>query len=244
MKKYARLWLSILLILIVLCTSCNQSEQGDSTILAQAPADINEYINTIPAWVQGVQKKGELYEGLNLDGVGTADDAVYICPYQFDEYGERITVIFVHLGTGETISKVIPFAGRYEFRTGTLLVEDKEAILLEIGVEGSNYDAVNLFVLNVLPPRTDEQGVFRDPEVTFFLETRNAEILVDENVPKVFLSDLMDQEITNFVEGVSVVDIEDQSLQGISLKTNNSGVLREITIFWDSDSYRWIVCDD
>lgn len=243
-KVYVSLLICISLALIGLCTSCSQSGQGDKAISAQASADISVGDQKIPVWAKGVQEEGELYEGLNLDGEGEADDAVYICPYQFDEYGEKITAIFVHLGTGETVAEAIPTYGRYEFQTGRLLAENKEAIVLEVGIPGSNYGAVNLFIMDILPPRTDEYSVFRDPEITLFLETRNAEILIDNNVPMGFANELIEQGIKNLVEGISVVDIDGRNLQGVSIKVETGGNLQEATICWDHSSYSWKICND
>lgn len=228
--------------LIGLCTSCGQVSQGDETNPVQAITDDVVVIEqNTPLWVRGIRGDERAYKGLNLDGHGEADDEAYICTYQFDEYEEKVTVLFIHLGTGETISKMFPVYGHYELQTGRLLDEKKDAIVLEIEVPGSNYGAVNLYVVDVTAPHEDEYGVFRDPELTLFLETRNSDILADNEVPKSFVNSLVDVGIENFVEGVSVVNVEGHELQGLSIKMD-SMKNTQTTVCWDKESYSWVVC--
>ncbi|MDE7130732.1 MAG: hypothetical protein K2O65_02900 [Lachnospiraceae bacterium] len=37
--------------------------------------------------------EGKLFQNLNLDGVGEADDEAYVSVYQFGDYEDKVTVI-------------------------------------------------------------------------------------------------------------------------------------------------------
>ena len=80
-----------------------------------------------PIWAKGVQSRTKLFQHLNLDGIGDADDEAYVSIYQFGDYGDSITVLRIHLGTGETMSKIFPVHGYYSFQTGKLFSENKDA---------------------------------------------------------------------------------------------------------------------
>ncbi|BDE87322.1 hypothetical protein CE91St42_17800 [Oscillospiraceae bacterium] len=76
-----------------------------------------------------------------MDGIGNADDEAYVSIFEYGEYNEKITVLRIHLGTGETVANVFPVCGPYNFLTGKLFSKDKDAIVLEVPVSGSNYGA-------------------------------------------------------------------------------------------------------
>ena len=110
----------------------------------------------VPFWTQGAETEKKLFKGLNLVGIGDSDDEVYISICQFGDYEEdRITVMRIHLGTGETMAKIFPVYGHYEFRTGKLFSENKNAIILETRVPASNYGAAQIFVIDVIAGGTD-----------------------------------------------------------------------------------------
>lgn len=122
----------------------------------------------VPAWAGDgeYQTNGEWYRGLNLDGVGDADDEVYVSVYRFGHYGyyeddedytEEVTVLKIHLGTGETLAKVFPVGGRPFVQTGKLFSEGREAVVLEIEDRTSNYNATEVFVLDVFPYDPDRK---------------------------------------------------------------------------------------
>ena len=110
----------------------------------------------VPLWAKGAETEKKLFQGLNLDGIGGSDDEVYISIYQFGDYEEdRIIVMRIHLGTGETIAEIFPIDGHYSFQTGRLFSKNKNAIVLEIRNPTSNYGAAQIFVIDIIAGGTD-----------------------------------------------------------------------------------------
>lgn len=173
----------------------------DDTITTdvESSAVVNE-----PSWATGTQTEGKLYQNLNLDGIGEADDEAYVSVYQFGDYEDKTTVISIHLGTGETMAQIFPVYGDYSFMTGKVFSEKKDAIILEVQVPASNYGAATIFVLDVNPV-----GVDPIPTVTTRLDTENSITLADGKV-------LENSFITNSVtSGTKIVDVSGMPRQGI-----------------------------
>ena len=121
---------------LLLLSGCGQAE-----VSAPAPAETPEARPPQPDWARPAELKAELFQGLNLDGVGDADDAVYISQLQFgDAWDDNCTALRVRLGTGETAS---------------LFSKDRQALILEVQCRGSNWGAANLFVYDVFPAGND-----------------------------------------------------------------------------------------
>lgn len=118
-------------------------------ITESIPAAVN---GQEPYWAQGTQQKGRLYQNLNLDGIGESDDEAYVSIYNFgdDYHAPQALVLRVHLGTGETMAEIFPIEGFYEFNTGRLFSEDRDAIILSISGYG-NWNATDILVLRVSP---------------------------------------------------------------------------------------------
>ena len=57
------------------------------------------------------------------------------------------------------MANVFPVCGPYNFLTGKLFSKDKDAIVLEVPVSGSNYGAVNIFALDVFPVGTAPEPI-------------------------------------------------------------------------------------
>lgn len=150
---------------MLLCSGCvrNGDEllQDDFNKPSASPEEIGNIPtaagNQVPYWAQGTQIKGNLFQGLNLDGIGEADDEVYVSMYKFGDDYHRIIAIRVHLGTGETLVEIYPQFDYqdYSFITGRIFSEDKDAIILGIENLNSNYNATDLWVLNVSPAQVD-----------------------------------------------------------------------------------------
>lgn len=158
-----------------------------------------------PIWAMGTQVDGELYQNLNLDGVGDFDDEAYVCIYQFGDYEDKVTVISIHLGTGETVAQVFPVYGDYTFQTGRIFSDKKDAIILEVSDSTSNYGAATVFVLNVSPTK-----VF-DPILSAgtLLNTTESVMLADGEI-------IDTTSLPNLVTGgTKVVDIEGMPRQGV-----------------------------
>lgn len=149
-----------------------------------------------PVWAKGMPSDGKLFQNLNLDGIGNADDEAYVSMYQFGDYGDRVTVLGIHLGSGETMSKIFPVDGYFSFQTAKLFSEKKDAIVLEIRDRTSNYNAAAVFAVDVFP--MDSTRVPSDPESVVRLDT------TDDSIRLVF-------------SGVRVMEIEGGSLQGLEI---------------------------
>lgn len=172
-----------------------------------------------PIWAKGVQSRTKLFQHLNLDGIGDADDEAYVSIYQFGDYGDSITVLRIHLGTGETMSKIFPVYGPYSFQTGKLFSENKDAIILDIEVPESNYDAATVFAVDVFPVGGDPF-----PVSIVRLDTTNSTIPLIHS-------------------GTQVIDIEGSSLQGLEIPSWNPSDKRDEPIknvfYWNSTDREW-----
>lgn len=211
MKKVKSIMIALLSVIVMGCSNSNST--SDSQIIYNAEHIGTEEINIEntsdteePSWAMGTQMEGELFQNLNLDGIGEADDEAYVSVYQFGDYEDKVTVIRIHLGTGETMAQVLPVYSDYSFLTGSLFSEEKDAIILEVQVPASNYGAATVFVLDVNPVGADPI-----PTVTTRLDTENSITLADGNV-------LNNSFITNSVtDGTKAVDVSDMPRQGVSI---------------------------
>lgn len=233
-----RLLIGFIASTILLCSSCGINSDNTPPEESTIPTISRE---KVPSWIQSGQEDGVLYQGLNLDGVGELDDDAYVCTYHFGDYEDKITVLFVHLGTGETIAKPISAYGKSNLQTGRLLSEDRDSILLEIAVPGSNYGAANLFVLGIETTANGANDVKRDPVITTFLETNNAILEKGNDVPQTFANSIVDKLNGDFVEGASVTSAVENELQGVNINIYQSGIVEPYTIYWDSEGYCWSI---
>ncbi len=200
----------VLFITMLMCSACtnhmtvnNMTKQPDSL---QEQSAALEAADSEPSWAAGMQTEGQLFQNLNLDGIGDADDEVYISTYQFGDYEEKVTVVRIHLGTGQTVAKVFPVYGHYEFQTGRLFSEEKDAVILEIRIPASNYGAAAVFVLNVNPA-----GAAPVPEAVIQLDTQNPVTLANGIVIE---NSVLSNQVTN---GTKAADISGMPRQGILL---------------------------
>lgn len=202
MKRVLLIPLAALLCLTA--SGCGGRAPADTTAAPAAE-------ETGPVWARGRETDGQLLQGLNLDGVGGADDEAYVSVRQYGDYEERITVLCVHLGTGETLANTFPAAGRFRFLTGNLFSEDREAIVLEIPVPGSNYGAADLFVLDICP--AGEEPV---PASTVRMDTlRGIRLCPGADLPERYRTD--PEENTGITISTELVDIAGSPLQGLKL---------------------------
>lgn len=157
-----------------------------------------------PIWTKGMQVDGTLFQNLNLDGVGNSDDEAYVSVYQFGDYDEKVTVISIHLGTGETMAQVFPVYGDYSLQTGRLFSEEQDDIVLQVCDLTSNYGAATVFVVSVSPA-----GVNSVPSIGTPLNTIESIMLSDGNIIDTSL-------FPNLVtDGTKIVDIEGMPRQGV-----------------------------
>ena len=191
MKKLFLFMLTTLLTFTMVC--CGNNSATD--MMGEQVTETNG-----PVWAQGKETDGQLFQGLNLDGVGNADDEAYVSVCQYGDYAEMVTILRIHLGTGDTIANVFPAHGSYNFLTGKLFSQDKEAIVLEISVPKSNYNAINLFILDVSP--VDNTPI---PASTVRMDTMKGICLNSA-------SDIPNSFDTNIMEPTNIADVDGSSL--------------------------------
>lgn len=216
MKK--RLLTVLLMTVILVITGCGNAGNTEESIGTdkQMPENTNqtdkeengdisaEEAENEPIWTKGTQIDGTLFQNLNLDGVGDSDDEAYVSIYQFGDYEEKVTVISIHLGTGETLAQVFPVYGDYSLQTGKLFSEEKDDIVLQVCDLTSNYGAATVFVVSVSPVGTDPI-----PSIGTPLNTAESIMLADGNIIDTSL-------FPNLVtSGTKVVDIEGMPRQGV-----------------------------
>ena len=214
-KKLVTILLMVFVLMITGCGNSNREEEitgVDSHMTANTEQTDTEGVNienaidtkNEPFWAMGTSLDGELFQNLNLDGVGDSDDEAYVSIYQFGDYEEKVTVISIHLGTGETMAQVFPVYGDYSLQTGRLFSEEQDDIVLQICDLTSNYGAATVFVVSVSPA-----GVDPIPSIGTPLNTMESIMLADGNV---FDTSIFPNLVT---DGAKVVDIEGMPRQGV-----------------------------
>lgn len=231
MKRVKSIMIAFLSVMVMGCSNSNST--ADSQIIDNAEQTDTGEVNTEnvidteeePSWAMGTQMEGELFQNLNLDGIGEADDEAYISVYQFGDYEDKVTVIRIHLGTGETMAQVLPVYGDYSFLTGRLFSEEKDAIIVEVKVPASNYGAATVFALDVFPV-----GIDPIPTVVTRLDTSESIMLTDGNI-------IEKSEVTF---GTEAVDLGDMLCQGLSVYfTGEKGQFQEVQriLYWTDNGW-------
>lgn len=146
---------------MLLCSGCGWNDDEPIQDDFNEPSASPEIVSNIPTsagsqvpyWAQGTQTKGNLYQGLNLDGIGEADDEVYVSMYEYGDKYKEVIALRVHLGTGETLVEIYPQFDYqdYSFMAGRIFSEDRDAVILGVQSGNSNYSATNIWVLKVSP---------------------------------------------------------------------------------------------
>lgn len=206
-----------------------------------------------PSWAQPVSREDKLWQGLNLDGTGDADDEVYVNVYQFGDsnYNTESTVLYVRLGTGEVLAEVLPVSGFVRLQTGKLFSEDREAIVLEIENRTSNYSAADYFVFDVEFSDSPEP---KHPYMRLMLETVNTGTSEDlyNMDPAPYALRYLEESVfktllDSTIEGAQITDIEGSLLQGIELPLANFADKWEegpkVRLFWNDQNKKWALQD-
>lgn len=89
--------------------------------------------------------------------------------------------------------------------TGKLFSQDKEAIVLEISVPESNYNAINLFILDVSP--VDNTPI---PASTVRMD-------ITKGICLNSVSDISNSFDTNIMGSTNIADVDGSSLQGLEI---------------------------
>lgn len=248
MKKKLRAMFLIIFILS-LCAACAKSQlakepakNASSDLAPSAATPLDGTLggtDTKPLWAQDIQTETKLFQGLNLDGVGDSDDEAYVSIYQFGDFEDKVTILRIHLGTGETLAKIFPVYGHYTLQTGCLFSKDKEAIVLEIQVPASNYGAATVFVADVFAGGIDPdipcasaairlntwQNTYTDP----FAE------------PSTLASNGRTLDFSSIVIGTEIVDVQGLPLQGLKvchLGSNEKFPGHPDTLYWTGNERR------
>ncbi len=71
-------------------------------------------------WAQPIEEHGQLFSGLNLDGIGDHDDEAYVSLYVWDHngfyrYDVSELVVRIKFGTGDTTAHIEHEVGSYQF---------------------------------------------------------------------------------------------------------------------------------
>lgn len=191
-------------------------------------------------WAQPMEEHGQLFKGLNLDGVGSYDDEAYVSLYNWDNnkfgrYDASQLVIRIRFGTGETTAHIVEAVGSYQFYTAKLFSEKKDAIVLEVNNRYANSGLVSVFALDVYG--LGEADPF--PSVVERLNTTGEIPPLSTDGEKLYTGGL--------IQGTAITDIENKPLQGIVLHTSGDGFAGPIddrvrqTIYWNGDG--WIVLE-
>jgi|GEM_PF-1495956 hypothetical protein len=221
----------------------NNDNQAISTVQNNPSEDINKNNKenrNEPVWAKPVEEHGQLFTGLNLDGIGDYDDEAYVSLYDWDHngfgrYDAAQIVIRIKLGTGDTIAHIVQAVGSYQFYTGKLFSERKEAIVLEVNNQYANSGLVSVFVLDVYG--AGEVDPF--PSVVERLNMSGEVPILSVDGEKLYTGSLM--------QGTTIIDIENKPLQGIALHSSGDGYAgpiddREIqTIYWNGEG--WIALE-
>lgn len=152
------------LMIFTSCAKTTRNVNNDEQVVSKELSTKDATGKDIPEWVKGSLGEGTLFEKVGIDGIGGADDEVYIITGRFDDYGSDyrngLTVVYVHLGTGEVLAQAILCKGNYETRFANLIPgHEGNQIILEITDGNSTYLATNIFVIAV---SVDEWQVLLD----------------------------------------------------------------------------------
>lgn len=204
-----------------------------------APSEPPELPPDQPDWARPAELKAELRQGLNLDGVGNADDEVYISQLQFgDAWDGSCTALRVHLGAGETMVRILPVRGYYTLQTAPLFSGDKQALILEVQCPGSNWGAANLFVYDVFSAGNDPV-----PEIVDRVNTVDRTFYSAADEPLL--------EAWRLTDGTVPVEIDGSLLQGLTVYTSGErGQWREVetTYLWTGGNWGpdngWSLAED
>lgn len=193
-----------------------------------------------PLWAQPIEEHGQLFTRLNLDGIGDYDDEAYVSLYNWDHngfgrYDASELVIRIRFGTGDTTAHIVRAVGSYQLYTAKLFSDKKDAIVLEVNTQYANSGLVSVFALDVYG--TGEVDPF--PSVVEHLNTTGEASILSVVGEKLYVGSL--------VQGTTITDMDNKSLQGIILHSSGDGYSGPIddresqTIYWNGDG--WSVLD-
>jgi len=209
--------------MIVLCNGCSEE---DLSIKNTDPIPTAE---PLPVDFQVLQENILFYDSLNLDGVGTYDDQLYISLYRWCD-NAAVIVLQIKLGNGEKIAEIIPSDGYFDqLYFGNLFSLEKDAVVVQVGVPSSNYGASKLYVYDIYGAGEVEPT----PSIVEKFDCAGRDVLsptIDEDISK---DDIV-------IMGTEITEIEGHPLQGIKLSINNNNALNdnfETIIYWKENGW-------
>lgn len=243
---------ALVLLLTAILSSCTKPVQDKNPKYTEdnkARISQNATRELPPEWVNKTLDEWDIYQNVDIDGVGGADDQVYVGTYSLDHYSDDyydgLTLIYVQLGTGEVLAKAIPCKGIYKVHFAKLLSDfGGNQIVLEITNRGSTYAATNIFVISAYIEERSSGGtdgeIKKIPEILFLLNT------MDYGYPtggtewhEGICSD-------SFSMGLEIVNIEGLEQQGLQIcylapqEIAGQKNFKTRTIYWDCGV--WSVC--
>lgn len=260
MKKEYFISALILTMILPVLTGCMQGRTANNTINGleaseqsnkNQPATISASENNTsedmnqnniensdePLWAQPIEEHGQLFTGLNLDGIGDYDDEAYVSLYDWDHnglYDASQLVVRIRLGTGDITAHIVQAVGSYQFYTAKLFSEKKEAIVLEVNTQYANSGLVSVFALDVYGSSKEYPA-----NVVERLNTAGEMPILSADGVKLYTGGL--------IQGTTITDIENKPLQGIVLHSSGDGYSGPIgdresqTIYWNGNG--WIVLE-
>ena len=243
---------ALVLLLTAILSSCTKPVQDKNPKYTEdnkARISQNATRELPPEWVNKTLDEWDIYQNVDIDGVGDADDQVYVGTYSLDHYSDDyydgLTLIYVHLGTGEVLAQAILCKGNYETRFANLIPgHEGNQIILEITDGNSTYLATNIFVIAVSVDEwrvgENDADVMRVPVISKLLDTTD----YDRPVGGIEWREGISSGSISY--GLEIVDIEGLEQQGLQIcylapqEIAGQKNFKTRTIYWDCGV--WRVC--
>lgn len=201
-----------------------------------------------PYWAQA-QIDGELFQGLNLDGVGEADDEAYVSVYNFGngEFPEQVLALRVHLGTGQVLAETYPMDGFYQFSTAKMFPEDGDAIILSRTNRSTGSDT-KITVLKIPRPKNGYTYMWSPLDQDAAPDGMTRDVLLGND--SLWGLNAGENGGTHISWAPEAVDIEGSPLQGLKVTINNPRIgplsRLENVIYWKDGEWqdeggRWYI---
>ena len=241
----------VLLLTLILssCTKPAQDKNPKNTEDNKVRIPQNATRELPPEWVNRTLDEWDIYQNVDIDGVGSADDQVYVGTYSLDRYSDDyydgLTLIYVQLGTGEVLAQAILCKGNYETHFANLIPgHEGNQIILEITDGNSTYLATNIFVIAVSVDEwrvgENDADVMRVPVISKLLDTTD----YDRPVGGIEWREGISSGSISY--GLEIVDIEGLEQQGLQIcylapqEIAGQKNFKTRTIYWDCGV--WRVC--
>lgn len=203
-KTICSFWMLLIMIVLLSCSAVENNQEDLSTI----DVELKEKEQLLENPNEKIYKKE--FKDLNIDGVGIKDDSITVIStvLVYPEIEASLsTKIKIQLGNGEVIDMCIPVSSEsFAVLTAHLFSDEREAVILEMGVPGSNYDAVNLFVWDVCY----DNGSLNATE-------RFATLDAEGNRIEYIELDTEKLNVGAMCKGTNIVDVPQLDMQGLTI---------------------------